>query len=342
MAAQPADRFPAIGEMVIALEGYLDESGIAHDKVAGELGRYFQAPAAYEQALKDRIIDHLTRRGQHQLTDDNRAAALDIFDRILTIDPQNAKVLELLDGISRRKRRRTHAIAAVFITVLGFCAWMIHKKSQPPVAEPPPVVADQLGASPVPPRNQQTARELVPEIPIDAAVAEVEPPPPQDDPPPRAPTPDAAIASKAVPTQIRVSPSKDAEYAVGTGPRKPVPDGGVIHLDLASETEVHVYSLSKCCQEDSKLVRPGADVTIVMPYLPGRVLPSCSENPAAEVRIAGVSANLGRTFAIPIGDSTDETKTVEVEFLGDRVDPTPVRVTVEAGKTRAVKCTAAR
>src|SRR5947207_3319532 len=54
MAAAPGDRFPAVSEMVIALEGYLDESGIAHDKVAGELGRYFQGPTAYEQALRDR------------------------------------------------------------------------------------------------------------------------------------------------------------------------------------------------------------------------------------------------------------------------------------------------
>src|SRR3954467_2418932 len=55
MAAMPADRFAAIGEMAVALEGYLDESGIAHDKVAGELARYFKAPVPYEQALKDRL-----------------------------------------------------------------------------------------------------------------------------------------------------------------------------------------------------------------------------------------------------------------------------------------------
>ena len=195
----------------------------------------------------------------------------------------------------------------------------------------------------MPPREHRTVHEHVPAIPVDAAVAAVEPDEPVSAPPPRAvPDAPAAATAAAVATQIRVSPAKDAEYAVGTGSRKPVPDGGVIHLELASETEVHVFSLSKCCQEESKLVRPGANVTIVMPYLPGRVLPSCTENPAAEVRIAGVSANLGRTFAIPIGDSTDETKTVEVEFLGDHVDPTPIKVTVEAGKTKAVTCTAAR
>jgi eukaryotic-like serine/threonine-protein kinase len=346
MAAQPGDRFPAIGEMVIALEGYLDESGIAHDKVAGELGRYFETPAAYEQALKDRMIDHLTRRGQRQLEDDDRAAALDVFDRILTIDPQNAKVLELLDGINRRKRRRTHASAAGFVAVLGFCAWMIHRNAQPPPAQPPPVVAEVIGAPPITGPDHRTQREDLPALPLDAAVAIASdaalgaPPPP---PSLRTAPADAAIAvAAAIPTQIRVSPAKDAEYAVGTGGRKPVPDDGMIHLELTSETEVRVFSLSKCCQEDSKLVRPGADVTIVMPYLPGRVMPSCPVNPGAEVRIAGVSANLGRTFAVPIGDSTDETKTVTVEFLGDHVDPTPIHVTVEAGKTKAVTCTAAR
>jgi hypothetical protein len=144
-----------------------------------------------------------------------------------------------------------------------------------------------------------------------------------------------------------VSPAKDAEYALATGPRKPVPADGMIRLELTAEVEIHVFSLSRCCQEESKLLRPGADLTIVMPYLPGRVLPLCKENPFAEVRISGVSsasisANLGDTFAVPIGDSTDETKTVVVEFLGDRVDATPIKVTVAAGKTREVPCVVVR
>src|SRR5207248_3048146 len=33
MAAAPADRYPAIGEMVLAIEAYLEESGISKDKV---------------------------------------------------------------------------------------------------------------------------------------------------------------------------------------------------------------------------------------------------------------------------------------------------------------------
>ncbi len=343
MAAQPGDRFPAIGEMVIALEGYLDESGIAHDKVAGELGRYFQAPAAYEQALKDRMIDHLTRRGQNQLADDDRAAALDVFDRILTIDPHNAKVLDILDAIARRKRRRTSAAAVGLAVVLGSCAWMIHRNSQPPPADPAPQVQviDNPGVSVISPRRTQVVQIEVPALPLDAAVAANEPEASPGSAAPRLAPIDAAAVAAGTATQVRVSPAKDAEYAVASGPRKPVPDDGVIHLELAAEVEVHVFSLTKCCQEESRIVRPGGDLTIVMPYLPGRVLPRCNDS-VAEVRIGGVSANLGTTFSIPIGDSTDETKTVMVEFLGEHVDPTPIKVTVEAGKTREVTCAVAR
>jgi serine/threonine-protein kinase len=347
MAAAPCDRFPAIGDMALALEGYLEESGLAPDKLAGELGRYFAAPATYEQALRERVIDHLTRRGQQQLAANDQAAALDVFDRILTIDPSNAKVLDILGGINRRRRMRRHAIATAAAGALAVCAWMIHRNAVPPASDPPPRMVDPPELPAILPRHAEVAHIELPAIPIDAEVAalvgEPDAAPPAGrvaDPaiPPDAPRP----VTTAVATQIRVSPAKDAEYIVGSGARKPVPDDGVIRLDLAAETEVHVFSLNRCCQEESKLVSPGADVTIVMPYLPGGVLPLCPDHPGVEVQIGGVSANLGRTFAIPIGDSTDETKPVVVEFLGERVDPAPIKITVEAGKTREVKCTSVR
>src|SRR5499426_3818771 len=183
MAPAPGDRFPAMGEMVLALEGYLEESGIASDKIASELGRYFQGPAAYEQALRDRMIDHLTRCGQRKLAEDDRTAALDVFDRVLTIDPQNAKVLELLDGINRRKRRRSQAIALGLAAVVALGAWGVQRATRPPPSEPPESDAAVASASSdAPPAPVRSA-------PLDAAV----------------------VAAVGVPTQIRVSPAKDAE-----------------------------------------------------------------------------------------------------------------------------------
>jgi tRNA A-37 threonylcarbamoyl transferase component Bud32 len=352
MAAQPADRFPAIGEMVIALEGYLEETGLAPDKVASELGRYFQAPAAYELALKERMIDHLTRCGQAHLADDSRATALDVFDRVLTLDPTNARVLEILDGINRRKRRRTHLIAAASAAVLATCAWMVHRNAQlPPMTLP---VIDPPETSPIPAHRTDVAHIELPPVraadPVENAARPAIPADAAGATDPTATTPPGASAALQPPdaapagiaTRIRVSPAKDSEYAIGTGPRKPVPDDGVIRTDLVAETEVHVFNLTKCCQEESQIVPPGADVTIVMPYLPGRVLPRCAVNAAAEVRIEGVTADLGVPFSIPIGDSIDETRSVTVEFLGERIDQSPLKVTVEAGKLREVQCLPAR
>ena len=358
MAAQPADRFAAIGEMVIALEGYLEETGLAPDKVASELGRYFQAPAAYELALKERMIDHLTRRGQAHLADDSRATALDVFDRVLTLDPSNARVLEILDSINRRKRRRIQLLAAAGAAVLATCAWMVHRNAQPPPAISLPAF-DAPGSPPVPARHtdvahielppvraadpvENPARQAIPADAADAATDRAAALPPGGDSRGSATSRPADVAPVWVATRIRVSPAKDSEYAIGTGPRKPVPDDGVIRIELPAETEVHVYNLTKCCQEESQIIRPGADVTIVMPYLPGRVLPRCAVNLAAEVRIDGVTADLGTPFSIPIGDSIDETRAVSVEFLGERIDQTPIKTTVEAGKLREVQCLPAR
>src|SRR5205807_2149511 len=79
MAAQPKDRYAAISEMVLAIEGYLDESGLPKDKIPSELARYFKAPASYEAALKERLLDHLARRGRERLDADDRSGALDVF-----------------------------------------------------------------------------------------------------------------------------------------------------------------------------------------------------------------------------------------------------------------------
>jgi eukaryotic-like serine/threonine-protein kinase len=101
MAKDPADRFPAMTEMVLALESYLADCGLAQP--AAELARYFQAPGAYEVALRARLIDHLLRRGKAQLGSREpsaHSAALDAFDRVLTLDPGNAEVMVALDRVA--------------------------------------------------------------------------------------------------------------------------------------------------------------------------------------------------------------------------------------------------
>ncbi len=345
MAAEPKDRFPTISEMVGALESYLEESGVAADKVQAELGRYFGSPAAYELALRERLIDHLTRAGQQLLTSDNRAGALDVFDRVLTIDPDNAKVIGILDGINRRVRVKTTAAVVILAGMLGAGVWGIHRRMQVAPTEP----ATSFGGAPIAigaPRVSAAAPDHG-ELPgpadagvilADAAVAIGDPPGP-DRPPPSAP--DAAVAAVAQTTRFRVSPAADSEYQLGGGGEwRAVPADGLVAVELGALTEVAVRNTSGCCQGFSQPgVKPGADLgLVVLPYLPGAVIPQCAE-PGVRVEVNGRPWNLDERFDVVFGNSLDSNRSVKIVFTGaDTVDATPITVKVEPGITKDVAC----
>ncbi|HWN69313.1 MAG TPA: hypothetical protein VNM90_16850, partial [Haliangium sp.] len=80
---------------------------------------YFEAPVPYELALRARILDALTRRGRELLAID-QVTALDLFNRALTLDPENREILDLIEQLSRR--RRGVRIAALFGAVLALVA----------------------------------------------------------------------------------------------------------------------------------------------------------------------------------------------------------------------------
>ncbi|MBE7451911.1 MAG: serine/threonine protein kinase [Kofleriaceae bacterium] len=120
MARDPDARYPVITAMLTDLEHYLEGSGLGVGK--DELARYFQAPAAYELALGARLTDHLLRRARAALPG-QRAAALELLDRVLTIDPGHAGALELLAGLARRRRARQVVLGALAVVAAGGGAW---------------------------------------------------------------------------------------------------------------------------------------------------------------------------------------------------------------------------
>jgi serine/threonine protein kinase len=117
LARAKEDRYPDVTEMLTALERYLENSGIRDCRE--ELARYFDAPVPYELALRSRILDALSRRGRELLAVD-QVAALDLFNRALTIDPENREILALVEQLSRR--RRGVRLAALFGAVLTLVA----------------------------------------------------------------------------------------------------------------------------------------------------------------------------------------------------------------------------
>jgi serine/threonine-protein kinase len=346
MAALPNDRYPAIGEMVIALEAYLEESGLQHDKVAGELARYFQSPAPYEQALKERLVDHLARRGGKLLEDGDQARALDVFDRVLTIDPQNAKVLAILDSINRRARMKTGAIAVLALAVLSGGGYLIHRNSLPDTPATPTL--DRVSD----PHAEVPNRNVVHEVAVDAPLITVEPRPdaPQQvaiNTPPRdadtALPSDAAKGPDLVTTDVTVSPSLGVEYRVGKdGPWKPVTQDGKITLALPADTRIFVRDTSGCCQDDDKLIKPGvAGQKFEINGLPGHIKPIC-DHPNVFVNVVNFARDVtpGQLISIPFDKMLARTQRVKVEFVGENIDRTPIDVEVSANKDKDVTCVA--
>ena len=341
MAALPSDRYPAIGEMVLAIEAYLEESGIAPDKVPGELARYFQAPVSYEQALKERLLDHLTRQGSKLLADGDQAPALDVFDRVLTIDPDNAKVIAILDGINRRQRLKTVLFAVLGIFVISGGGYLVHKRSQPTPSVP---AAPQITVQRIEPETHSVQR------------IEAPPPPPavlgpqlaDASPVVVAPVHDAAeeapvdAAPGGIETAVHISPGgKNVQYRVGAdGPWLPATDDGTIELTLSVPTKVYVRDVSGCCQNDDHVVEPGKEYKFEINALAGQVIPRCPGHEAALVNVAGQVAHVDEKFPIPFGKSLVREKRVKVEFVDATLDSKPIEVSVQPGKDVDATCVA--
>ncbi|HWO17331.1 MAG TPA: serine/threonine-protein kinase [Kofleriaceae bacterium] len=339
MAKEPPDRFPAVGEMVTALESYLDESGISADKVVAELARYFEGPAAYEQALAERLVDHLARRGQELLGRDDRAAALDVFDRVLTIDPDNAKVLALLEGVNRRKRIKTGALVAGFVAVLGTCAFTIHRRSQ---------TAELLPTGPLGGGSWPTQGP--------AFAAGYEPPPPAPDPDVPAPgdagpsgpgsagsaggpdvtppPPDAAPAVVAADIRVTVWPPRGSEIRFGEGDWLPVPEGGLVVRSI--DRAMTITARNPCCEMGYANVHVGQPTaTVDMKLKPGTVVAKC-DYPDTTVQIDEKSAQLGKPWSIWF-EGTLDSASAKVTFIArDKVDTRAVQV--RSGQTTEVRC----
>ncbi|MBA3459141.1 MAG: serine/threonine protein kinase [Deltaproteobacteria bacterium] len=344
MAASPSDRFPAIGEMVAALDAYLDESGIPTDKISGELGRYFAAPASYEQALEDRLIDHLTRRGKKLLAEDDRPGALDVFDRVLTIDSDNEGVIAILDGINRRLRMKAVGIGVLAALAIGGGAYMIHRKSAPPGAE-----------SPEPPGGSGVAMNHVvtrvgyddPPPTIDAAVAEeldaqiaIFVPNPNGNGRPLLADAGAVPANEPKELSVRVDPADGSEVDFGDG-RGWVPvsreDSRVAR---AIDRDITVKIRNPCCQSVEVHAKYGqGEVPVQLKFLPAAVIPTCTiEGVKPEditVRVASKPARLNERSDVFFGGIPS--KRVRVEFF---TATTSMKSTVEVGpnQTIEVKC----
>ena len=315
MAADPDDRFPTVGEMTLALEGYLEESGIVADKTQAELARYFEAPVAYEQAFEIRLVDHLTTRGTKLLAENDRAHALDVFDRILTLDPENERVLAILDGINRRRRLQQTALGVGAVCIVAFCAYMVHRKNRP-------IEVDGIEApggstyvwTPPPVRDTSKDQLTPPPLELDGGVDDVQVAVRDDA---RSAEPDAVIpdgppAKIDFELTIKVFP-RNAEIAIDGGTPS-LAQNGIVKQTLDHAVVVRATH-PKCVEQVLPVAYGQQDLSIQLEYKPASIIPKCS---TGDVRVNDRPAQLGKASAIFWGKSElTDTKRVTIQFIVD-------------------------
>jgi hypothetical protein len=333
---------------VLALEAYLDESGLAHDKIPAELARYFKAPASYEEAMRARLIDTLTKIGTEKLDGDDRSGALDVFDRVLTIDPENEKVLAILDRLNRRARFKMGLLAVAGLGVLVFGGYEIHERSKGLPAGAPNIDLGSQGTAlehrdhvvheqrpPDATTLQPDARVEVVMAPRDAHVATVAVP---DAAELVTAQPDAAIALE--PVKVSISVLGGSRYRIdNTSPFVPVVGNSL--MVTVTDHPLKVTIQNDLCQEVSVTVdRNSKNVGAGQQFLAGRVTPACPGVADVSVSVAGEAWTLGTARQITFDQNAlNSSQLVKVVFTGGKnatVDSHTVKV--KATEDVEVKC----
>src|SRR5580765_1052179 len=99
LARRPEDRYPAVRLLADDLRAYLEDAGLGD--IRGELRAFFGDPKGYEAALPKRLAAALTAAATRHLAARRSAKALEIWNRVLAFDPNNAVVATALRRLER-------------------------------------------------------------------------------------------------------------------------------------------------------------------------------------------------------------------------------------------------
>ena len=344
-------RYSDVSQMVAALEGYLSGSGLASAR--DELARFFNAPVSYEMALRPRLVDALTKRGLGRLTED-RNAALEIFNRVLTMDPDNAEVLAAIERLGRQRRwLRAGAVGVglLAIAVGGFVLRENLREGQaiearvsatPPAPRGKPVVAPEPSkqAAPVVPATEPKQTVTVPpETPARArrnGSRKTEPVEASRE-PARDAAPEAEPDRGMRRFELSVFP-RGSEFSIDGGPaRKIAGPRAVVEVGPGA---AKLQISNPCCTSEERVIaagEPGGPIHVDLEYRPAYVTPICPDK-GVTVTVAGASWELGREFTIPFDrKNMGGTAQVKVSFLlEDRVDDQTAQV--KYGEHKDVTC----
>jgi eukaryotic-like serine/threonine-protein kinase len=126
LARRPEDRFSDVGLLADELRAYLNDAGLGDTRA--ELRAFFAGPDAYEAALPKRLAASLTAAATRHLSAKRSAKALEIWNRVLAFDPNNAVVAAALRGLEGRARLKLAAVLVCSAALVAGGSWLGVKK----------------------------------------------------------------------------------------------------------------------------------------------------------------------------------------------------------------------
>ena len=170
LARNPDDRYADVSRFVDELRVYLTEAGLTASRA--ELRAFFADPDAYEAALPARLASALIASAKEHLGPARKTArALELWNRVLALDPHNQEVLAALRRFQSRGRIKRVALAAGGAAAALGAAWLLMRPAHLPLALPPPVAMRE----PVPIAKPPVARVPIAAPPIAPAPSTPDP-----------------------------------------------------------------------------------------------------------------------------------------------------------------------
>jgi len=353
LARRPEDRYSDVVLLADELRAYLNDAGLG--EIRAELRAFFAGPDAYEDALPKRLAAALTAAATRHLAAKRSAKALEVWNRVLAFDPNNAVVAAALRRLEGRARLKLATILVCSAGVLAAGSWVGVKKLADRSRERARAAAVALQQTSVAPAPVAPAAVAPPVVP-GPAPADFEPPPATKRPPGAARTRAARLAAVPAATPLPAEPVATRTFTLGPTPQNvdvyldgqrqfgydvdhtkiSVPWAGVHHIEFRSP--------SNCCFPERIPVGPDqplpADSIIArrLKWKPAHLV--VTTDPAgATTRVLVREPNRGATTAARPGEEidipffADDDSSKEVEISADDGDGFATeRVRVRAGQ----------
>jgi serine/threonine-protein kinase len=326
LARLPDDRYPDVAPMADDLMAYLADGGLTD--VRAELRAFFADPPGYERDLQPRLAAALSASAATQLRERRLARAMELWNRVLVFDPQNAEVGAALARLEGRRRLQRVSMGLALLAAVGVVSWATARRVQSRRR-----IAAAAMAAATPPAAPRPA-PAPPRLAHPTAVSVVEAPPPHR----VAPHPARARAEGHVPPTpaartftLGPTPQNVDVYLDGQRQFAYDPAHTSITIPWNADHVLELRSPTGCCFVErvdigpDHPLPPDAIIARRLKWRPARVVVT-TEPPAVGARVLVRDPN--RKVAVAASRPGEE---IDVPFFTDDEASKEVEISVDAG-----------